>query len=43
MIESVLVTLRSSFTPYVVETKSFLHQHAKRSRAKTNERKRGDA
>jgi hypothetical protein len=31
MTESMQVTLRSSFTPYVVEKKSYSHQHRKRN------------
>ena len=30
MTESMQVTLRSSFTPYMVEKKSYFHQHRRR-------------
>jgi hypothetical protein len=43
MTESLQVTLRSSFTPYVVEAKSSFHQHAKRSGEMRDARERDDA
>jgi hypothetical protein len=43
MTESMQVTLRFSFTPYMVEKKSSRHQHRKRSGKKENAREGDNA